>query len=104
VSKTLTVLLALISGLAGSILSRYIAPPAAFAQTTKEIQAQRVTLVDASGTPIGTFTTRPWLTPSTGGKKPETSTIVVLNGPDGRLLWRPNENADGAKFRNLNLP
>src|ERR1700683_231417 len=62
-NKTLTVALALGAGLLGGLLTRYIAPPATFAQDhapiTKEIRAQSFPLVDSSDQTLGVFTTEP---------------------------------------------
>jgi len=58
-NNKINVALALAAGLAGGILTRYIAPQPAFAQdqapVTKEIRAQNFTLVDSSGRAVGTF-------------------------------------------------
>jgi len=87
-NKTLTVALALAAGLLGGLLTRYIAPPATFAQDqapiTKEIRAQSFTLVDSSDHTLGVFTTEPaskainpYLTP----------TRIVLRDSKGREIW-----------------
>ena len=59
----LSVASALFAGLLGGLLTRYIAPPVAFAQDqasiTKELRAQSFTLVDSSDHAIGTFTAEP---------------------------------------------
>ena len=56
----LTMALSLAAGLAGGILSQYIAPALVHAQTQtpmpKEIRAQSFTLVDASGNRVGALT------------------------------------------------
>ena len=60
-NNKLTVAIALVTGLLGGILTRYAAPPTAFAQATapapKEVRAQSFTLVDSANRTVGTFTT-----------------------------------------------
>ena len=89
------VFFALIAGLLGGLLTRYVAPPPAFAQNqapiTKEIRAQSFTLVDQSNRAVGTFTIRPDFgslgspnTPVPGGSRP---TRIVLLDPNGNEIW-----------------
>jgi hypothetical protein len=58
-NRSLTIFLGLAAGLAGGLLTRFIAPPAAHAQNqapvTREIRAQRFTLVDEADRTVGTF-------------------------------------------------
>jgi len=74
---------ALIAGLLGGLLTRYIAPPVAFAQdqtpAAREIRAQSFTLVDTSDRAVGTFTAEP----IPGGRiiKMSPHTPNPLNGP-----------------------
>jgi hypothetical protein len=60
-NNTLTVALAVGAGFLGGLVTRYIAPPPAFAQNyapiTKEVRAQSFTLVDSSDHALGVFTT-----------------------------------------------
>ena len=72
-NNKLVIAFALAAGLVGGLLTHYIAPPAAFAQSVspvnplpppgvptvvKEIRAQSFTLVDGQNRTIGTFTTQ----------------------------------------------
>jgi len=56
----LNIAVALIAGIFGGVVTRYIAPPVALAQNqtpvTKEVRAQSFTLVDPSDHVLGTFT------------------------------------------------
>ena len=58
-NSRLSVVLALSAGLAGGLLTRYIAPAPVFAQdqasVAKEIRAQSFSLVDQSNRVVGTF-------------------------------------------------
>ena len=90
-SKALTVTLALAAGLVGGILSRYVAPPPAFAQdkakVTKEVRAQSFTLVDPSDNTVGTFTSEPvfrGLQSVPGRLMPMR---IVLRDANGREIW-----------------
>jgi hypothetical protein len=62
-NKMLTVAAALAAGPLGGPLTRYIAPPATFAQNqapiTKEIRAQSFALVDSSDHTLGVFRAEP---------------------------------------------
>ena len=118
-NKTPTVVLALIAGLVGGALTRYIAPATALAQNqapvTKEIRAQSFTLVDPSNRAIGTFTTElgpPAPPPPPGakgvippppGQQPplgdrRAGTRIVLRDSTGREIWSAG---DTAQFRQL---
>src|ERR1700674_27899 len=107
--KTLSVALAVVAGLLGGVLTRYIAPPAAFAQNkapaAKEIRAQSFTLVDSSNRVAGTFTVD---TPSTEpnalppGAQPRvpsprgggpSGTRIVLRDSNGREIWSAGDPA-----------
>jgi hypothetical protein len=90
-NKAFTVALALGSGLLGGVLTRYIAPPASFAQDrapiTKEIRAQSFTLVDSSDHTLGVFTTEPVfrsVNPYVGGPAP---VRIVLRDSKGHEIW-----------------
>jgi hypothetical protein len=90
-NKTLTAALALGGGFLGGLLTRYIAPPAAFAQNqapiTKEIRAQSFTLVDSSDHTLGVFTAEPVfraVNPYVGGPAP---VRIVLRDSKGREIW-----------------
>ena len=97
--RRLTPVLALIAGLAGGLLSRYIAPIPVHAQAPTplpaptpppppapavplNIRAESFTLVGANGMVVGTF--RPIPPVSRRG----VSGGVELIGPDGRVLWQ----------------
>jgi hypothetical protein len=88
-NKTLTIALALFAGLLGGLITRYIAPPAAFAQNqapvTKEIRAQSFTLVDSSDRVVGVFTAEPTARGANlylGGP-----VRIVLRDAHGREIW-----------------
>ena len=87
--------LALAAGLAGGILTRYIAPQAAFAQdqapVTNEIRAQNFTVVDPSGRAVGTFALGPL--PGFEGK----IYGIVLKDSTGHVMW----SAGGSTVRQL---
>jgi hypothetical protein len=92
-SKAPTVTLALAAGLVGGLLSRYVAPPSAFAQdkakVTKEVRAQSFTLVDPSDHAVGTFTFDPGPLAQSG---PNTIPFsvggrVILRDSNGREIW-----------------
>ncbi len=61
-NNKLVIAFALVAGLVGGLLARYLAPPSAFAQNqapvTKELRAQSFTLVDSSNRTVGTFSFR----------------------------------------------
>jgi hypothetical protein len=82
--------LALLAGLAGGLLTRYIAPPPAFAQTqtpvTKEVRAQSFTLVDSSDRAAGTFSVE--LTPH--GMSPYR---IILKDANGSVIWTAGGSA-----------
>jgi hypothetical protein len=109
-NKKLYVALALAAGLLGGVLTRYIAPPAAFAQNqapaTKEIRAQSFTLVDSSNRTAGTFTVvdSRWseLPPPPPGAVPPapaprgrgpSGMRIVLRDSNGREIWSAGDTA-----------
>ena len=81
----LPIALAFIAGVSGGLLSRYIAPPAAFAQNQQrpeaEIRARSFVLVDPADRPVGTFTTE------TSGMRNPAGYRVILRDPSGRIIW-----------------
>jgi hypothetical protein len=87
--KTLTIALAMFGGLVGGLLTRYIAPPAAFAQdkapVTKEIRAQSFALVDSSDRTVGVFTAEP--TGRGGNLHLGGPMRIVLRDARGREIW-----------------
>jgi hypothetical protein len=98
--KHLNLALALAAGLLGGLLSRYIAPPTAFAQNqapvTKEIRAQSFVLVDPAGRTIATFEPDPGLVRLSrlDAAQPLTGRILLLDSV-GREIW----SAGGGPFR-----
>jgi hypothetical protein len=104
--------LALLAGLLGGLATRYIAPPAAFAQdqavATKEFRAQSFTLVDPSDRAVGTFTAEPLPGFTQQHVIPRGASPLLLPGPaprmrivlrdaNGRELW----SAGGSAVRPL---
>lgn len=103
-NNKLSVAVALVAGLAGGMLTRYIAPPPVFAQVqvpvvpgtpppvaqiaaAKEIRAQSFVLVGPNDNVTGTFTTEPW----------RGTTRIVLRDAYGREIW----SAGGGLMRPL---
>ena len=88
----LSVALALIAGVLGGLLDRYITPMVAFAQVqtpTTEIRAKSFTLVDASDRAIGTFTAEPFSAPAypPPGAKNRPRMRIVLRDSSGCEIW-----------------
>ncbi len=87
-TKTLTIAVALASGFLGSLLTRYVAPPPAFAQNqpaakpAQEIRAQSFTIVDRADHTIATFEYDPGNTAHRYGPP-----RIELRDADGRVLW-----------------
>jgi len=79
----LTLTLSLAAGLLGGLLSRYVSPTTALAQTTapQEIRAHKFTLVDQNGTERGVFAVVD--NPSRKGGYP----VIQLFDIGGRELW-----------------
>lgn len=96
-NKTLTMALALAAGLLGGLLTRYIAPPPAFAQNqppvTKELRAQSFALVDSSDRTVGVFTAEPALKTPNSYQGSLTPTRIVLRDANGREIWSAGGNA-----------
>jgi hypothetical protein len=84
-NRKFTVGLALAAGLAGGLLSRYISPSSALAQTQppREIRAESFVLVDANDNVIGTFRASVPV-PKPGGLK----RTVVLMDANNQEIWR----------------
>ena len=80
-NNKLSIALALVAGLLGGLLTRYIAPPATFAQNqapiTKEMRAQSFTLVDSSDHTLGVFTAEPALPTAAVGASAMSRLIVL---------------------------
>jgi hypothetical protein len=111
--KPLNLALALAAGLLGGLLSRYIAPQSALAQSpapsTKEIQAQSFVFVAPDGHPLATLTPDPaWLKAarlmaelSAAGRISSTPFLsrfsgrIVLLDSNEREIW----SAGGSPFR-----
>ena len=89
--RTLTVVLALAAGLAGGLISRYVAPPVAYAQNrpsvTREVRAQSFTLVDEMDRTVGTFSYEG------AGKPNRPDPRIVLRDFRGREIWSADGNA-----------
>jgi hypothetical protein len=93
-NRTLSITLALVAGLAGGLLARYIAPSTAFAQNrapvTREIRAQSFTLVDQMDRTVGTFMVEgDWLGSQTlkDRQVPISPGRIVLRDSSGREIW-----------------
>jgi hypothetical protein len=97
--QTLTVALALVTGLLGGLLARFLAPPAAFAQNqapiAKEIRAQSFTLVDPSDNSVGVFTSEPVFRGLQSVPRRPMPMRIVLRDSNGREIW----SAGGAAIR-----
>jgi len=108
-NNKLVITFALVAGLVGGLLSRYAAPPSAFAQNqapvTKEIRAESFTLVDPSDRTVGTFTSEadgatfvnPGIVPGPAPRlvpQPRTAsrTRIVLRDSTGREIWSAGES------------
>jgi hypothetical protein len=119
-NRLLTIAFALIAGLVGGLVTRYIAPPTALAQNqapgTKEIRAERFTLVDGRDRTVGTFMVEPEVpsVPDAGNSTPATDSErrlrakmkeaedearakrhprrIVLVDPNGREIWSAGGN------------
>jgi hypothetical protein len=112
----MNVLTALIAGLLGGLLTRYVAPPIAFAQDqtslVTDIRSQSFTLADSLNRTIGAFTVEPIYGPlpaksrfgypplargsrdglkQTPPKYP-TQMRMVLRGSDGQEIWSATED------------
>jgi hypothetical protein len=119
VNHKLNAALALVAGLLGGSLTRYVAPPVAFAQNqapvTKEIRAQSYVLVDPVDRAVGTFTVERSApgadglflqgpqppnnraTPASPPQPPPQAMRIVLRDSFGREIW----SAGGGAFRQL---
>lgn len=101
-----TILVALVAGLVGGVISRYAAPAPVHAQQAQaqsaaplELRAQRFALVNAQGGVVATFTVdQPKLDPSLPDL-PFTPSSVRLLDWSGKEIWR----AGGSPVRNLAL-
>ena len=111
-NNKLSIAIALLAGLLGGMLARYVAPPTAFAQNPtpvpKEIRAQSFTLVDPANRVVGTFTSdigaptppagvaptppTPNPTPAPPSGRGPSGPRIVLRDSNGREIW----SADGA--------
>ncbi len=94
--RNLSLALALVAGLLGGFLSRYISPSAVHAQVQPpnalEIRSQHFIVVDAQGRVVGTFTGA--ITETPGGRA---LPRIALVDPTGRELW----SAGGNGFKEL---
>ena len=71
-------LVAVVAGFVGGVVSHYVSPTPvqAQAQAPKEIKAQNFVVVDAKGTPFGLF-----------GFDPEGKPIIKLIDENGKAVW-----------------
>jgi hypothetical protein len=106
-NNKLTITIALLAGLLGGQITRFLSPSPAFAQNpaqpvTKEIRAQSFTLVDASGFPVGTFTAevpgisvqlRPGLPNGQPAQVNRQPVRIVLRDARGREIWSAGGSA-----------
>lgn len=105
-NNKLVIVYGVAAGLFGGLLTRYVAPPAAFAQNQtaiKEIRAQSFTLVDSSNRVVGTFTSDADGPPAVAAPAPGSTTPpplrrpaagksrIVLRDSDGREIWSAGE-------------
>lgn len=107
-NRSLTFVVALIAGVAGGLVTCYIAPPAALAQNqapvAKEIRSERFTLVDGRDRTAGTFMVEGAVPPfpDAGISTPPTDRFppqreqkqdevrprrIMLVDPTGREIW-----------------
>jgi hypothetical protein len=108
----LVVAIALAAGLAGGMLTRYIAPPTAFAQApaapaqppvTDELRARSFVLVDQSNNAVGTFTAEPAsgnyarTSPGPAPLQRGAPARIVLKDAYGHQIW----SAGGTMLRPL---
>jgi hypothetical protein len=78
----LTFALVLIAGFAGGMLTRFVAPPAVFAQSAiapAELRARSFVLIDRDGHAVASLEPEPM----NGGKWRR----IVLRAPDGHVFW-----------------
>jgi hypothetical protein len=83
-NRKLNLLLALAAGLAGGLLSRYVGPVSAFAQTQppQEIRAESFVLVGPNNNVVGTFRA------SAPMPKPGSRQTIVLLDANNQEIWR----------------
>jgi hypothetical protein len=108
----LVVAVALAAGLAGGMLTRYIAPPTAYAQApatppqtpvTDELRARSFVLVDQFNDSVGTFTAEPIsgnnarTSPGPGPLQRGVPARIVLRDAYGHQIW----SAGGTVLRPL---
>jgi hypothetical protein len=102
-NNKLTIALALFAGLAGGLVTRYIAPPPVFAQAPgtqtsapQELRARSFTLVDASGNTVVKFAVGPRNFDMPTGQ-PIGPVRIILKDANGRVIW----SAGGSTVRPL---
>lgn len=97
-NNKLTIAIALTAGLAGGVLTRFVAPPPVFAQAppaaqtqtpADEVRARNFVLVDQDNREVGVFTVEP---PSDHAMAVGISPgpHIVLRDARGRVIWRFN--------------
>ena len=87
-----TIVVALVAGLAGGVISRYISPAPVLAQQAQaapaELRAQRFALVNPEGAVVATFAVdQPRFDPSS----PSTPSIRLLDS-NGKEIWSAGGN------------
>jgi hypothetical protein len=87
-------LIALMAGVLGGMVTRYAAPPTAFAQApspiakpaAREIRAQSFALIDQADRVVATFTAEP--VPGIAQGAPRNQSMrIVLRDSNGRAIW-----------------
>ncbi|MEO8127374.1 MAG: hypothetical protein ABI822_09800 [Bryobacteraceae bacterium] len=93
----MTIATAIAAGIVGGMITRYIGPPSAFAQTpapvTNEIRAQSFALVDDMNQTVGTFKV------VDGGMANRDEVRIVLRDSTGKEIW----SAGGSQYRKLSV-
>jgi hypothetical protein len=103
-SSKINLALALLAGLGGGMLTRFIAPPAVAAQNqpqvAQEVRARSFVLVDAANSPLGTFTAERVMTgPMIGAPEyppdsvPHVRSRIILRDAEGREVWSAGPDA-----------
>ncbi len=95
-NRSMTIAVAFLGALVGGLVTRYVAPPVALAQSqAKEVRAEKFTLVDARDRTVGTFVVEQERTVSrTDAQGPRR---ILLVDPNGREIW----SAGGSAVRPL---
>jgi hypothetical protein len=99
----LNIALALLAGVAGGMLTRFIAPPTVAAQNqpqvVEEVRAKSFVIVDAMNRAVGTFTAEPApggltvIRPGNPPMPPQVPSRIVLHDAQGREVWSAGHGA-----------